>query len=83
MILMHPYVLPMSVACVLARANDVLDVRVLPPHRCASVAVMMSSAVQSVSMCLVRAPSAAIVTARLLAGAALQRAASRGAQSAE
>jgi hypothetical protein len=49
-------VLPMSVACVLARASDVLDVCVLERHRCASVAVVMSSAVRCVSMRLLMCP---------------------------
>ena len=60
-----------------------LDVCVLLPRCCASVAVVMSSAVRCVSMRLVLSPRAVMVTARLLAGAAHQRTASRGAQSAE
>ena len=43
----------------------------------------MSSAVRCVSMRLLLCPSAATVSARLLAGAARQRDGSRGAQSAE
>jgi hypothetical protein len=83
MVRMHPHILPMSITCVLARANNVLDVCVLRRHRCASGAVVMSSAVRCVSMRLLLCPSAATVSARLLAGAARQRAASRGAQSVE
>ncbi len=83
MIPVQSYILPVSVACVLARASDVLDVCVLERHRCALVAVVMSSAVRCVSMRLVLSPRAVMVTARLLAGAARQRTASRGAQSAE
>ena len=48
MVRMHLHVLPMSVTCVLARASDVLDVCVPQRHRCASVAAVMSSAVQCV-----------------------------------
>ena len=77
------YMLLMSVACVTARPSAVLDVCVLLPRCCASVAVVMSSAVRCVSMRLVLSPRAVMVTARLLAGAARQRTASRGAQSAE
>ena len=81
---MHPQDLPMPVTCVLARASDVLDVCVPQRHRCASVAVVMSSAVRCVSMRLLMcAPSAATVTARLLAGNGCQRDAFKGAQSAE
>ena len=80
---MHPRMLLMSVACVTARPSAVLDVCVLLPRCCASVAVVMSSAVRCVSMRLVLSPRAVMVTARLLAGAARQRTASRGAQSAE
>ena len=50
MVRMNPHILPMSVTCVLARASDVLDVCVLEHHRCASVAVVMSSAVRCVSI---------------------------------
>ena len=50
MALMHPHMVLMSVVCVTARANAVLDVCVLSPHRCVSVAVMMSSAVRCVSI---------------------------------
>ena len=56
MVRMHPHVLPMSVTCVLARASDVLDVCVPQRHRCASVAVVMSSAVRCVSMRLLVCP---------------------------
>jgi hypothetical protein len=84
MVLMHLRMLRMSVACVTARATAVLDVCVLPRHRCASVAVVMYPVRCDACRCAwFCAPSAAIVTARLLAGAARQRAASRGAQSAE
>ena len=70
---MHPRMLLMSVACVTARPSAVLDVCVLLPRCCASVAVVMSSAVRCVSMRLVLSPRAVMVTARLLAGAARQR----------
>ena len=56
MVLMHLRMLRMSVACVTARATAVLDVCVLPRHRCASVAVVMSSAVRCMSMRLVLCP---------------------------
>ena len=56
MILKHPHMLLMLVACVLIRAIDVLDVCVLPPHCCASVAVVMSCAVRCVSMRLLMCP---------------------------
>ena len=84
MVRMHPYILPMSVTCVTARANNVLDVCVLRRHRCASrVPLWMSSAMRCVSMRLLLCPSAATVSARLLAGAARQRDASGGSGSAE
>ena len=56
MIPVQSFILPMSVACVLARASDVLDVCVLERHRCALVAVVMSSAVRCVSMRLLMCP---------------------------
>jgi hypothetical protein len=78
--------LRMCIACVAARATAVLDVCVLavPPHRCVSVAVVMSSAVRSMRIdALGGAPNAATVTAleRLLAdaGGARHRDASGGA----
>ena len=70
-VLMHLPMLRMCVARVAARATAVLDVCVLPPHRCVSVAVVMSSAVRSMRIdALGGAPNAATVTARLLAGGA-------------
>ena len=53
---MHPRVLLMSVACVTARPSAVLDVCVLLPRCCASVSVVMSSAVRCVLMRLVLCP---------------------------
>ena len=38
---MHPHIVLISVTCVTARPRAVLDVCVLPPRCCASVAVVM------------------------------------------
>ena len=91
---MHPRMLLMSVACVTARPSAVLDVCVLLPRCCASVAVVMSSAAvrcavdhalnnQHGTMRLVLCPPCSHGDSQAAGGRRPQRAASRGAQSAE